>query len=109
MLLTSPQRFCMLSPRATYGGSPSVGPFWDRLKETERPIPNRRPIPSRQVTVGFRLSVSVAVDRSQSERVGDGRSDVAGRFAVRKGRLRIRVQHAVGGREDTKWVSVSCF
>eukprot|EP00977_Amphora_coffeiformis_P025429 scaffold19773_cov109-Amphora_coffeaeformis.AAC.1 len=42
----------------------------DRLKEeeeeeTERPIPNRRPIPSRQVTVGFRLSV--AVDRSQQE------------------------------------------
>eukprot|EP00977_Amphora_coffeiformis_P027050 scaffold32644_cov99-Amphora_coffeaeformis.AAC.1 len=31
------------------------------IKETERRW-NRRPIPSRQVTVGFRLSVSVAVD-----------------------------------------------
>eukprot|EP00977_Amphora_coffeiformis_P019192 scaffold7011_cov66-Amphora_coffeaeformis.AAC.1 len=42
----------------------------DRLKEeeeeeTERSIPNQRPIPSRQVTVGFRLSV--AVDWSQQE------------------------------------------
>eukprot|EP00977_Amphora_coffeiformis_P005742 scaffold1221_cov207-Amphora_coffeaeformis.AAC.1 len=32
----------------------------------------------------------------RSERVGGRRSDVAGRFAVRKGRLRIRVQRAVG-------------
>eukprot|EP00977_Amphora_coffeiformis_P004547 scaffold981_cov127-Amphora_coffeaeformis.AAC.1 len=38
----------------------------------------------------------------RSERVGNRGSDVAGRFAVRKGRLRIRVQRAVGGWEDTK-------
>eukprot|EP00977_Amphora_coffeiformis_P026727 scaffold29419_cov99-Amphora_coffeaeformis.AAC.1 len=38
----------------------------DRLKEDEEEEETvRRPIPSRQVTVGFRLSV--AVDRSQQE------------------------------------------
>eukprot|EP00977_Amphora_coffeiformis_P007417 scaffold1602_cov151-Amphora_coffeaeformis.AAC.8 len=58
------------------------------LKETERRW-NRRPIPSRQVIVGFRLSV--AVDRSQqemerymglfrSEKVRDRGSDMAGLF-----------------------------
>eukprot|EP00977_Amphora_coffeiformis_P021743 scaffold9815_cov90-Amphora_coffeaeformis.AAC.1 len=37
----------------------------------------------------------------RAERVGDRGSDVAGRFAVRKGRLRIWVQRTVGSREDT--------
>eukprot|EP00977_Amphora_coffeiformis_P019670 scaffold7371_cov108-Amphora_coffeaeformis.AAC.1 len=41
-----------------------------------------------------RIGDRFQVDRS--ERVGDRGSDVAGRFAVRKGRLRIRVQR--GGR-----------
>eukprot|EP00977_Amphora_coffeiformis_P012864 scaffold3266_cov125-Amphora_coffeaeformis.AAC.1 len=46
-----------------------------------------------------RIGDRFQVDRS--ERVGDRGSDVADRFAVRKGQLRIRVQRAVGGREDT--------
>eukprot|EP00977_Amphora_coffeiformis_P003938 scaffold790_cov119-Amphora_coffeaeformis.AAC.2 len=38
MLLTSPPRFCMLSPRATDGGSPSVGPFWGKTVHLRVPI-----------------------------------------------------------------------
>eukprot|EP00977_Amphora_coffeiformis_P012841 scaffold3253_cov90-Amphora_coffeaeformis.AAC.1 len=60
------------------------------LKETERPIPNRRPIPSRQVTVGFRISVAVdgrwSVTWVYSGLRGSGAEDRMWRVVLRCGK-----------------------